>query len=100
MAYSDDDDQVESELEDAKTDLRQDLSQVRQKIQETRAQLSPLILFATNYVAVGVAFALGLLRGYLRVPLLDDIAKPVVPTVLSTEGKGAARRPIRGSKTV
>jgi hypothetical protein len=96
MADSADREQLAAELESAKADLRHDLAQVRHKAQQTRAELSPANFVRDKlWLVAGVAFALGLVLGYRRVPL-DEIAKPAARTILSTAGKQAAVRAIRG----
>jgi hypothetical protein len=95
MDQSDDRLRLKSELEHAKTDLRQDLSQVRQKFQDTRVELSPTSFIRHEFWLISsVAFVMGLLLGYRRVPL-DEIVKPVTRTMLNTAGKRATLRVMR-----
>jgi hypothetical protein len=96
MAYSEDRVRLESELKHAKTDLRQDLAQVRQKVQYARVELSPTNFIRHKFwLLSGVAFAMGLLLGYRRVPL-EEIVKPVTRTMLNTASKQVTLRAIRG----
>jgi hypothetical protein len=74
------------------------LALLNQKIQATREQLSPT-KFVKEHVLVlcGVSFALGYVFGYIGVPMAE-LAKPAVRTTLTTAGKHAAIRLIRGKR--
>jgi hypothetical protein len=95
MVSSEDIHQLESELEHEKAALREDVSHIKQKVQKTRAQLSPTNLVRENILLFsGIALALGFILGYRGVPL-EKIAKPAARSILSTAGKQAAGRAIR-----
>jgi hypothetical protein len=96
MADREDLQRLESELESAKANLREDVSQVQHTLQQTRAELSPTNFIRDRlWLVSGIAFALGLLLGYRRIPL-SEIAKPAARTTLSTAAKQAAMRAVRG----
>lgn len=96
MANSEDIRRLESELAHEKADLREDASQINDKVQETRAQLSPTNFVRDNVLLLsGVALGLGFVLGYRGVPV-EEIAKPAARTMLSTAGKQAAVRAVRG----
>jgi ElaB/YqjD/DUF883 family membrane-anchored ribosome-binding protein len=55
---------IETELEEARLDLRQALSEVNQKVEAAEAQLQPEHIIERHPIAaVGAAAALGLLMG-------------------------------------
>jgi hypothetical protein len=101
--------ELESELEASRRDLRADASHISDKIDDTKAQLSP-----TNFVrdrimlVLGVAVLVGFGAGYLlgRRPELatevvapsaiEHLGKPIARRMLMTAGREAATRAIRG----
>jgi hypothetical protein len=71
-------------------------AQISQKIQETRAQLSPTkVVQQRIFLLSGLAFVLGFALGYRGVPV-EEFGKPAARAVLTTVGKEAATRAIRG----
>ena len=88
--------ELEAEIEHYKKLVREDFARLNQKIQATREQLSPA-KFVKGHVLLlcGVSFALGCVFGYIGVPVAD-LAKPAVRMTLTTAGKHAAIRLIRG----
>jgi hypothetical protein len=87
---------LEAELEQGKQDLRQDLSQIEDKLHQTRVRLSPSTLIREKaLLMLGVGFALGFVLGYWDVPL-EDIGKPVARTMATTVGKQIAARALKG----
>ncbi len=87
---------LEAELEQSKHDLRQDLSQIENKLQQTRARLRPTTFMGDKALLIlGISFALGFAVGYWDVPL-GDLGKPVARTVLTTVGRQLAVRAIKG----
>jgi hypothetical protein len=88
--------ELEADIEHYKKLLREDFALLNQKIQATREQLSPT-KFVKEHVLCGVSFALGCVFGYIGVPLAE-LAKPAVRTTLTTAGKHAAIRLIRGKR--
>jgi hypothetical protein len=87
---------MESELEVGKRNFQQDAQLINEKLRKTRAQLSPTRFVEENAVWISaVAMALGFALGYLGVPL-REIGKPAAAAMLTTAGKQAAARAIRG----
>ena len=88
--------ELEADIEHYKQLVREDFALLNQKIQATREQLSPT-KFVKEHVLLlcGVSFALGCVFGYIGVPVAE-LAKPAVRTTLTTAGKHAAIRLIRG----
>ncbi len=98
---------LESELELEKQGLREDAAQIRRKIDETRAELSPTNLVRRRfYLALGIAWSAGFIVGYFlewrRIrpeqvarPVLEHIGKPAVRSAASTAGKQLITNAIR-----
>jgi hypothetical protein len=108
MGASEDIRKLESELENQKRALREDAARISGKIEETKAKLSPTnflrerIIFATA-AALLLGFGLGYLLGRRKLPVeavaqpaIERVAKPIVRRVLTTAGKEATTRAIRG----
>ena len=96
MSTSEETDWLESELERCKHDLQEDLSQIENRLQQTRARLRPATFMEDKaLLLLGVSFVLGFAFGYWDVPL-GDIGKPVARTMLTTMGKQIAVRAIKG----
>ena len=86
---------LESDLEDKKSDLREDLEQISAKARETRAELSPMNLVRERiFLLSGLALALGFVLGYRGFPA-EKVGKPVARTVLGGAGKEAAKCAMR-----
>jgi hypothetical protein len=87
---------LESELEVGKRNFQEDAQLINEKLRETREQLSPTHFVQKNVLWISaVAMALGFALGYLGVPL-QEIGKPAAAAMLTTAGKQAAERAIRG----
>jgi hypothetical protein len=96
MSASEDVHRLQSQLEHQKSDLREHTSQINEKLQEARAQLSPTkVVQQRIFLLSGLAFALGFALGYRGVAV-EEFGKPVARAVLTTSGKQAATRAIRG----
>jgi hypothetical protein len=87
---------LESDLEETKSDLREDLEQINTKARETRAELSPTNLVREKiFLLSGIALVLGFAIGYRGFPV-EDVGKPVARTVLGAVGREAGKRAVRG----
>ena len=98
---------LESELETNKQKLREDASIIRDKIDQTKAELSPTnIVRSRPYLTIGIALATGFALGYfldwrrirpehIAQPVLEDIAKPAARSIAITAGKQLATNVIR-----
>jgi hypothetical protein len=76
--------------------LREHTAQINEKLQEAHAQLSPTKLIEQRiFLLSGLAFALGFALGYRGVPV-EAFGKPAARALLTTAGKQAATRAIRG----
>ena len=96
MSASEETHWLEAELERSKHDLQHDLTQIENKLQQTRARLRPSTFLGDNaLIILGISFAVGFAVGYWDVPI-GDIGKPVARTVLTTVGRQLAVRAIRG----
>ena len=98
MSSSEDVHRLQSELENKKSDLREDTAQINKKLQETRTQLNPTKLIEQRiFLLSGLAFALGFALGYRGVPM-EEFCKPAARVLLTTAGKQAATRAFRGNR--
>lgn len=96
MSIAEDTHWLEAELERSKQDLQEDLSQIENKLHQTRARLRPTTFISEQALLVlSVSFALGFILGYWDVPF-EDIGKPVARTMLTTVGRQIAVRAIKG----
>ena len=87
---------LEAELERCKQDLHQDLSQIENKLHQTRARLRPATFIGEKtLLALSLSFAFGFVLGYWEVPF-EDIGKPVARTLAATVGKQIAVHAIKG----
>jgi hypothetical protein len=87
---------LKCDLEHEKEDLRQDITRINTKLKTTRANLSPAKLMQGRvFLLSGLTPGLGFALGYRGVPV-EEIAGPVVRTMLTTAGKQAAIQAIRG----
>jgi hypothetical protein len=87
---------LEGELERCKHDLQQDLTQIQNKLHQTRARLRPATFIREEALFVlSISLALGFMLGYWDVPIAN-IGKPVARTMLTTVGKQIAVRAIKG----
>ena len=90
---------IASELEMRKQNLREDAVQIRQKINETKAELNPTSLVAKrSYLVLGAALSAGVAAGYfldwrkieakqVASPLLQHIAKPAARIIVIAAGR-------------
>ena len=63
---------LQTDLQDEKRDLREDLEQISEKARETRAELSPTRLVRERiFLLSGLALALGFALGYRGFPIED-----------------------------
>jgi hypothetical protein len=93
---SEENERLEAELGRRKQALREDLSEVKHKVLQTQEQLSPAKFVREHQLMLcGAAFIVGALLGYRDVPI-SDLAKPAIRSTLTTAGKQAALRAIRG----
>jgi hypothetical protein len=96
MSTSEETHWLEAELERSKQDLHQDLSQLENKLHQTRARLRPATFIEEKALLVlSLSFALGFVLGYWNVPI-EDIGKPVARTMATTVGRQIAVRAIKG----
>jgi hypothetical protein len=106
MSVSEEVRRLESELEINKEHLGEDVSLIRHKIDQSKAELSPTNLIRNNaYLALGVALSAGFVVGYfldwrlspkqVAIPMLEHIAKPAVRTIAVTAGKQLVTNAIR-----
>jgi ElaB/YqjD/DUF883 family membrane-anchored ribosome-binding protein len=107
MSASEEIHRLEAELETSKQNLRQDAAQIQQKIDETKAELSPTNLVRKrSYLALGAALAAGFAVGYLfewrkiepkqvAGPMLEHISKSAARTIIATAGKQLVTNAIR-----
>jgi hypothetical protein len=96
MSTSEETHWLEAELERCKQDLHQDLSQLENKLHQTRARLRPTTFIGEKALLVlSLSFALGFVLGYWDVPI-EDIGKPVARTMATTVGRQIAVRAIKG----
>src|SRR5689334_5140130 len=98
---------LESELEINKQHLHEDAAQIRQKIDETKAELSPTNLIRNRrYLAIGVALSAGFAAGYflewrkiqprqVASPVIDHIGNPAARSIVTTAGKQLVTNAIR-----
>jgi hypothetical protein len=85
---------LESDLQDEKRDLRQDLAEIADKARETTAERFFLVPSSSDSAPLaGWALVLGFALGYRRFPI-EDVGKPVARTVLSSVGKQAGKRAV------
>ena len=88
--------QCEIELELSKHDFHEDLSQIGQKLHETRARLSPThVIEEKSLLISALGLLVGFVLGYRNLPL-GDIGKPLARTMLTMVTKQIAARAIGG----
>jgi hypothetical protein len=107
MSASEEIHRLESDLETSKRNLREDAAQIHQKIDKTKAELSPTNLIRKrSYLTLGAALAAGFAAGYFLEwrkiepkqaagPILEHIGKPAVRSILTTAGKQLVTNAIR-----
>lgn len=106
MSASEEIRRLESELEISRQNLREDAAQIRNKIDETKAELSPTNLVRRwTYVALGAAIVTGFAVGYfldwrkapqqIAGPVLEHVGKPAAHSIVSTAGRQLATNAIR-----
>jgi hypothetical protein len=87
---------LESDLAREKDDLRQDVTRINNKLKATRANLKPAkLLEGRLFLLSSLTLGLGFSLGYRGVPV-EQIGGPIARTMLTTVGKQAAIRAIRG----
>ncbi len=98
MSTSEETHQYEIELELSKHDFQEDLSQVGQKLHETRVRLSPTHVIGEKPLLISVLGLLGgFVLGYRDLPF-GDMGKPRAHTKLTRVGKQVAARTLGGRK--
>jgi ElaB/YqjD/DUF883 family membrane-anchored ribosome-binding protein len=96
MTTSEETEQLQAELEESKQHLREDLSEIEDKLHRARARLSPARFITDKpLLALGVSFALGFILSWMDVSI-EDLGKPVARTMLKTAGKEIAAQAIQG----
>src|SRR5690242_20111141 len=107
MSASEEVHRLESELEIRKQHLREDAGQIRHKIDETKAELSPTNLVRKrSYLALVAALSAGFAAGYflewrkiepkqVAGPVLEHIGKPAARSIVTTAGKHLAANAIQ-----
>ena len=96
MSTSEETHQCEIELGLSKHDFHEDLSQIGQKLHETRVRFSPTHIIGEKSLLIS---ALGLLVGFIlgyRNRPLGDIGKPLARIMLTRVAKQVAARAIGG----
>jgi hypothetical protein len=87
---------LRAELQRYKLDLREDLSEIDDKLRRTRTRLKPKSFIGDKAaLALSVSFLLGFVLGCWDVPF-EDIGKPVARTMAITIGRQMAARALRG----
>jgi len=87
---------LQAQLQRRTRDLREDFSLLKTKVQQSQEQLSPTRFMRRHtLILCAVAVTLGAILGYQDVPNAD-VAKPAIRSTLSTAGRQAAVRAIRG----
>ncbi|MBV8770851.1 MAG: hypothetical protein JO166_00785 [Deltaproteobacteria bacterium] len=106
MSPGDDKHELESELENRKRDLREDVAQISSKIEEVKEKVSPTSLIRRRpFLASGAALLLGFAYGYFvigrKLPVgaeaqsaIEHLGKPITRGALPTVGKEAAMRAV------
>ena len=88
--------QCEIDLELSQHDFREDLSQIRQKLHETRVRVSPTHIIGEKSLLISaLGLLVGFVLGYRNLPL-GDIGKPLARTMLTMVAKQIAARAIGG----
>ncbi len=97
MDANDEIDRIQSEIALSQQRLREDVSQIKEKVDQTRAQLSPTGMIQKRLpLFLGGAAVFGFWIGYNNVPV-PEIAAPEARTMVSAAVKRAAARPSRRS---
>lgn len=89
MVANEDIGRLEMELEDEKKEIRQDFTEIREKVGAARAELSPKKLIEKRLLLLSVAaFLLGFALGYRGVTVeeIGEIGKPAARGLLKTAG--------------
>jgi hypothetical protein len=106
MSTSEEVRRLESQLEMDKQHLHEDASLISNKIDQTKAELSPANLIRKKpYIVLGIALSAGFAFGYfldwrfsakeIAGPVLEHIGKPAAHTAASSAGKQLATEAIR-----
>jgi hypothetical protein len=96
MSTTEETHQCEIELELSKHDFHEDLSQIGQKLHETRVRLSPThVIEEKSLLISALGLLVGFVLGYRNLPL-GDIGKPLARTMLTMVAKQIAARAIGG----
>jgi hypothetical protein len=96
MSTTEETHQCEIDLVLSKHDFHEDLSQIGQKLHETRVRLSPThIIGEESLVISALGLLVGFVLGYRNLPF-GDIGKPRARTMLTRMGKQIAARAIGG----
>ena len=94
MSTTEETHQCEIDLELSKHDFREDLSQIGQRLHETRVRHSPTHVIGKKPLLISVlGLLVGFVLGYRNFPFVD-IGKPLGRSMLTTVGKQIAVRAI------
>ena len=94
MSITEETHQCEIELELSKHDFQEDVSQIGQKLHETRVSLSPTHVVGEKPLLISaLGLLVGFVLGYWELPF-GKIGKPIARTMLTTVGEQVAARAI------
>jgi len=94
MSTTEETHQCEIELELSKHDFQEDVSQIGQKLHETRVSLSPTHVVGEEPLLISaLGLLVGFVLGYWESPVRKD-RQPIARTMLTTVGKQVAARAI------
>jgi len=106
MSASEEIRRLESELEINKQNFREDTAEIRHKLNQTKAELSPANLVRKRaFLALSAAVAAGFAVGYfldwrfsprqVASPMLEHVGKPAARSIAATAGKQLVTSAIR-----